>query len=175
MHEKETIVFGMPVPSDNKVFLIIVIIHIVIGIACILSGLVAMLSKKGSRIHTVSGKTYHIGMVLIFTTVIVLAVMRWPFNIHLLVLGVLAFLSSHFGQRLAHHTRPGWTRLHTMLMGASYIFLLTAFYVDNVKNLPFWNLFAQWFFWVFPAAVGIPVIIYVLMKHPLNRRMPLRN
>lgn len=170
MHEKETILFGMPVPSDDKTFLTIVAIHIVIGIACVLSGLFAMLSRKGTRLHTLAGKTYHIGMILIFITVIILALMRWPFNIHLLVLGILAFLSSHFGKQQARKLTPVSTRLHTILMGSSYILLLTAFYVDNGKNLPFWRMFPQVFFWLFPAAIGIPFIVYALLKHPLNRK-----
>lgn len=55
-------------------------------------------------------------------------------------------------------------------MGASYILLMTGFYVDNGKNLPFWRLFPQWFFWVFPAIVGVPIIIYALRTNSLNRK-----
>lgn len=57
-------------------------------------------------------------------------------------------------------------------MGASYILLMTGFYVDNGKNLPFWKLFPQWFFWVFPAVAGIPIIVFVLRNHPLNKLRP---
>lgn len=169
MEEKETLLFGIPVPSDNKLFLAIVVIHIVLGIICVLSGLSAMLSNKGRGVHSISGKIYYWGLLLVFITVIPLSIMRWPLNNHLLALGVLSFLSAYFGRRLARNPRPGWTRLHTVCMGSSYIFLLTAFYVDNGKNLPFWNQFSQLFFWIFPAAIGGPIIIYALLKHPLNR------
>jgi uncharacterized membrane protein len=172
MIEKETLLFGIPVPSDNKLFLAIVAIHIALGIICVLSGLSAMLSRKGKGIHQMSGKIYYWALVFVFITVILLSIMRWPFNNHLLGLGVLSFLFAHFGRRLAHNPRPGWTRLHTICMGLSYIFLLTAFYVDNGKNLPFWNQFPQLFLWLFPAVIGIPIIIYALKKHPLNRKRP---
>lgn len=170
MSEKETILFGIPVPSDNKLFLAIVAVHIVLGVICVLSGLSAMLSNKGRGAHSISGKIYYWGLVFVFISVIPLSIMRWPHNNHLLALGVLSFLFAYFGRRLARLSRPGWTRLHTVCMGSSYIFLLTAFYVDNGKNLPFWNLLPQLFFWLFPAAIGMPIIKYVLSKHPLNKK-----
>jgi hypothetical protein len=43
--------------------------------------------------------------------------------------------------------------LHTICMGASYILLLTGFYVDNGKNLPFWKMSPGWFFSVTSPAV----------------------
>jgi hypothetical protein len=42
-------------------------------------------------------------------------------------------------------------------MGASYIALLTAFYVDNGPHLPFWNRLPTLAFWLLPAAVGVPL------------------
>ncbi len=168
MIESETIVFGIPVPSESKLFLTIVVIHILLGIICVISGGVAMLSKKGSRLHVRAGKIYYWVLLLVFITVIPLSIMRWPLNNHLLALGALSFLTAHQGKQLARRPSPGWTRLHTILMGSSYIFLLTAFYVDNGKNLPFWNQFPQFSFWIFPAAIGIPIIIRALMRHPMN-------
>ena len=96
--------------------------------------------------------------------------MRWPHNIHLLTIGVFNFGSTLTGRQLAKVKPRNWTRLHTISMGFSYILLLTGFYVDNGKNLPFWRIFPEWFFYVFPAAVGIPIIIKVLLSHPLNRQ-----
>jgi hypothetical protein len=54
-------------------------------------------------------------------------------------------------------------------MGLSYILLLTAFYVDNGKNLPLWNKLPQIAFWGLPAAAGIPFIVRALLRHPLER------
>ncbi len=170
MIEKDSILFGIPVPSDNKVFLSIVGIHILLAIICVLSGLGSMVSKKGGRTHRTSGKVYYWGLLFVFITVVPLSIIRWPLNNHLLVLGALSFFCAHFGRKLAHNPRPGWTRLHTVFMGSSYIFLLTAFYVDNGKHLPFWSHFPQLFFWLFPAAIGIPIIFYALLRHPLNRK-----
>jgi hypothetical protein len=52
-------------------------------------------------------------------------------------------------------------------MGASYIVMLTAFYVDNAKNLPLWKELPDAAFWVLPGAIGIPIILYALCRHPL--------
>jgi hypothetical protein len=52
-------------------------------------------------------------------------------------------------------------------MGASYVFMLTAFYVDNGKNLPLWKELPQIAFWLLPGAIGVPLILYALFRHPL--------
>ena len=170
MPAHETNLFGIPVPSDDKVFLIFIVLHIISGIICTVSGIVAMLARKRKGTHSRAGKIYYGGMTALFITIIITSVMRWPFNNHLLVVGTCAYLLTLSGQRLAKNHRPGWTRLHTLCMGASFVLLMTGFYVDNGKNLPFWNQFPPLFFWIFPAAVGIPVIVYVYFKHPLNRK-----
>jgi hypothetical protein len=54
-------------------------------------------------------------------------------------------------------------------MGLSYILMLTAFYVDNGKNLPLWRELPQLVFWVLPFALGGPIIVYVMLRHPLMR------
>jgi hypothetical protein len=60
-----------------------------------------------------------------------------------------------------------WPRLHLTGMGASYILMLTAFYVDNGKNLPLWRELPQIAFWILPSAIGVPLILYALLRHPL--------
>jgi hypothetical protein len=53
-------------------------------------------------------------------------------------------------------------------MGLSYVLLLTAFYVDNGKSLPLWRELPSIAYWP-PAAFGLPLIVYVLIRHPLAR------
>ena len=55
-------------------------------------------------------------------------------------------------------------------MGASYIFMLTAFYVDNGKNLPLWRELPQIAFWLLPGAIGLPLILHALLRHPVVLR-----
>jgi hypothetical protein len=49
----------------------------------------------------------------------------------------------------------------------SYILLLTAFYVDNGPNLPLWNKLPPLAFWLMPAVIGAPIVIWALLRHPL--------
>ena len=169
--EETTDIFGIPVPSTNRVFLAFVVVHILISLVAVISGLFAMLSDKLKRRHRSFGKAYFCAMLISFCTVVILSIMRWPHNVHLLSIGVFAIGSTIIGFRLAKNRTLNWPRYHTIFMGSSYILLMTGFYVDNGKHLPFWKLFPQWFFWVFPVVVGVPIIIYALWKNPLNRKL----
>jgi uncharacterized membrane protein len=167
--EETTDLFGIPVPSIDKTFLMVVVIHILLSLVAVITGLFAMFAGKGPGLHRKSGKAYFFSMLSSFGTVMILSIMSWPRNIHLLLIGTFAAILTYAGSWLAKVKIRNWIRLHTICMGSSYILLLTGFYVDNGKNLPFWNQFSQSFFYVFPAIIGIPIILYTLLKHPLNK------
>lgn len=57
-------------------------------------------------------------------------------------------------------------------MGISYVVLLTAFYVDNGKNLPLWRDLPSIVFWLLPAAIGVPFVVRALWRHPLAQTPP---
>jgi hypothetical protein len=59
-------------------------------------------------------------------------------------------------------------------MGTSYILLLTAFYVDNGRNLPLWRNLPPIAYWVLPAVVGILIIVRALLWHPVVHASRLR-
>jgi uncharacterized membrane protein len=160
---------GVPVPSGDPVFLSMVVVHIVIAIFSVLTGLVAMLASKGSLTHSRFGRIYFGLMCSSFVTVVILSVMRWPHNIHLLTIGTVAFGCAYFGRKKVLRLEAKRFQGHTWLMGMSYILLLTGFYVDNGKNLPLWALLPQWSFYVIPAAVGVPIILKVLRTHYLMK------
>ena len=54
-------------------------------------------------------------------------------------------------------------------MGLSYILLVTAFYVDNGKNLPLWRDLPTIAYWLVPVAAGVPLLLHALLRHPLAR------
>ena len=164
-----TDLLGIPLPSNDPAFVFVIIVHIALSLVAVISGVVAMFKEKNALGHAMYGRIYYWSICLAFATVIILSVMRWPHNIHLLSIGITTTALVLIGRNLARRKKGNWSRLHTICMGGSYILLLTGFYVDNGKNLPFWRLFPQWFFWVFPAVVGIPIILRVLKRHPLNR------
>lgn len=170
MPEKTIIVLGVVVPDESALFLTIVGVHILFALAAVIAGAGAMLAKKGIGRHSTFGTIYFWLMLGVFVTATILSAMRWVHDKHLLVLGVLAFACATFGRfslRGHPHTRLA---VHLSAMGASYILLLTAFYVDNGRNLPLWKELPTVAYWTVPALIGVPIIIRALRVHPLLRR-----
>ena len=85
------------------------------------------------------------------------------------ILGASSFAAACVGRQARRRRWRHWARLHIIGMGASYILLLIAFYVDNGKNLPFWRELPYLAYWLLPAAIGIPIIVHALLRHPLVR------
>lgn len=169
MADEITIVAGIPIPSVSPVFLVIVGIHVLVGIVCVVTGIVAMLSTKGRGRHSNFGTIYYRCLLAVFVLATALAVVRWTEDYHLFILGALSFGAAYCGRAAARRRWRGWVRLHISGMGASYILLLTAFYVDNGKSLPLWKELPQFVFWVLPSMVGMPLLIHALFQHHLVR------
>ena len=122
------------------------------GLQSVIAGAAAMLSKKGRGRHSNLGTIYFWCLFGVFVTMSALSFMRWAANYHLFILGALSFASAYFGRTAARRHWRQWPRLHLTGMGASYIVMLTAFYVDNGKNLPLWKELPQIAFWFLPGA-----------------------
>ncbi|WP_256752880.1 hypothetical protein [Mesorhizobium sp. Mes31] len=160
-----TIVLGIPIPSGDPVFLAVVGGHVLFGLAAAITGAVAMLSQKGYGRHSNFGIIYFWCLFGVFVTMSVLSLMRWAENAHLFALGTVSFVSACFGRTAARRHWRQWPRLHLTGMGASYI--VTAFYVDNGRNLPLWKELPDIAFWSLPGAIGMPIILYALLRHKL--------
>jgi hypothetical protein len=52
-------------------------------------------------------------------------------------------------------------------MGASYVLLLTGFYVESGSKLPLWRELPPVAYWLVPGAVGIPLIVRALLREPI--------
>ena len=76
---------------------------------------------------------------------------------HLFFLGALSLIAATVARAALQQRWRNWVRLHITGMGLSYILMLTAFYVDNGKNLPLWKELPQIAFWLLPAGLGIPL------------------
>ena len=145
--------------------------HILLGLICVVTGFVAMMSWKGHGRHSKFGTIYHWYLSAVFASATALSVMRWAENYHLFIIGALSFATAFLGRAAARQPLPDRRfDLHVTGMGLSYIFMLTAFYVDNVKNLPLWKELPAIVLWLLPAVVGIPIIVRVLYRHPLLRQ-----
>jgi uncharacterized membrane protein len=164
-----TIIAGIPIPSASPVFISIVGFHVLVGLACAITGFAAMLSSKGRGRHSNFGAIYFWCLVAVFVSATALAVARWAEDYHLFILGALSIAAGFSGREALRRRWRNWARLHVLGMGGSYILLLTAFYVDNGKNLPLWKELPQIAFWLLPSLIGVPIIVCVLLRHPLVR------
>ena len=167
MTSEVTDFLGIPIPSTDPLFLSFVAVHVLFGIAAVVNGAIAMLSKKGPGRHATFGRLYFWSLFGVFITMAVLSFLRWSANYHLFILGTLSFACAYLGRGFAKSRRLS---LHLFGMGASYILMLTAFYVDNGKNLPLWRELPEVAFWVLPSLVGVPIIAYTFFRNPLLQR-----
>ena len=165
-----TIVAGIEIPSTNPVFLTVVGIHVLLGLAGTVTGVIAMLSRKRAGRHPRYGTIYFWCLGGVFLTASSLAAVRWAHDYHLFILGALSFAAAYVGRQARRQRRRYWVRLHITGMGSSYVLLLIAFYVDNGKSLPLWRDLPPIAYWLLPAAVGIPLIVRALLWHPLARQ-----
>jgi hypothetical protein len=163
------VVAGLPLPSDAPLFLALIAVHVAAGLVCVVSGAVAMLSAKAPGRHPAAGSVYFWALAVVSITMAALAVLRWSEDRELFVLGAASFAAAAFGRAARRGLWPGWARLHMSGMGVSYILLITAFYVDNGRNLPLWRELPQIAFWIFPSAIGLPILGLALWRHPLAR------
>ena len=165
-----TDIAGIEIPSTNPAFLTVVGVHVLLGLACVISGAIAMLSEKRPGRHPRNGTIYFWCLAGVFLTATSLAAVRWANDYHLFVLGALSFSAACLGRQARRHRWRHWVRLHITGMGASYILLLIAFYVDNGKSLPLWKQLPPMAYWLLPLVAGIPLIVRALLWHPLTRQ-----
>ena len=165
MSNGTTTIAGIAIPSTDPVFLAIVGVHVLLGIVAVISGAVAMLSTKSRGRHPTAGKVYFWSLAALALTAAVLSAYRWSEDYHLFILGALAFAAGFVGRTARRRQPRGWARWHILGMGSSYVLLLTAFYVDNGRNLPLWNKLPTVAYWLLPTIVGLPLILRALRRY----------
>jgi hypothetical protein len=157
MIDPSTTVAGIRIPSSDSVFLSVVALHISLGLACVVSGAIAMLSAKGPGRHPIAGAIcYRCNALLGSPTV--LSILRWSDDYHLFIRGAFEFAALHLGRLARRRIWPRWVQTHIAGMGSSYVLLLTAFYVDNGQQLPLWRDLPVWTYWTLPATMVAPIV-----------------
>ncbi len=163
---------GLDVASTTALFLVLLAIHVAAAIVAIVSGVIAMLVRKGAGRHSRAGRCYLVSVVVVFVSACVLASFRWPADLPLVIAGGVSTAAAAYGFFFRRLRCPGDVP-HIVAMGFSYIALLTVFYVDNGPHLPVWNLLPPISFWFLPSAVGVPLIIRALWRRrPLAMQKP---
>ena len=78
MIDQGIVVLGIPIPSSSPVFLTVIAVHVVAGLTCVISGVVAMLSAKRFGRHPTAGTVYFWSLAVVFASMTVLSAMRLP-------------------------------------------------------------------------------------------------
>ncbi len=162
MHHASRIL-GTEVASTAPLFLTVLAVHVLAGLTAVLTGAAAALTRKGSQRHIRSGHWFYRAITVVFATAAVLTAMRWRQDYHLLIIGAVAFAAAVTGVQHRRRHRAGDTG-HIVGMGAAYVAMLTAFYVDNGPHLPLWDRLPPLAFWFLPSVVGIPVIVLAVRR-----------
>jgi uncharacterized membrane protein len=162
MHDAGRIL-GTEVGSTAPLFLAVLTVHVLAGLAAVLTGAAAALTRKGSQRHILSGRWFYRAITVVFATAAVLTAMRWRQDFHLLIIGAVAFAAAVIGVQHRRRHRAGDTG-HIVGMGTAYVAMLTAFYVDNGPHLPLWDRLPPLSFWFLPSVVGIPVIVRAVRR-----------
>jgi uncharacterized protein (DUF983 family) len=157
-----TRIFGDHVGSTEPLFLAFLAVHVLAGLTAVITGAIAALVRKGSPRHVRAGRWYYRAITVLFATATVLAAMRWRQDYYLFIIGAVAFTAATIGYQHRRRHRPGDTG-HIVGMGAGYVAMLTAFYVDNGPHLPLWDHLPVLVFWLLPSAIGAPVIARAVM------------
>lgn len=162
-------VFGIPLS-----FFLPLIVHVWAGLATVIIGIVAFRVPKHPGHHSRWGTRYLWAYTLVFLTAITLSVQRWETDAYLFFIAVVGYGFALGGYTAGRFRRTSWMiRLlgknwviaHIIGTIASYIVLLTGFYVDNAHLIPLLNRLPQITFWVLPTMIGIPFIIRSISRY----------
>jgi hypothetical protein len=149
----------------SAIFGALLLVHVPAGLACVVTGAAAMLSRKRPGRHPRFGRLYLRGLAVVFATATAMAALRWREDADLFYLGALSFGLGSLGYAARRRRWPGWTTVHVAGLGMSYIVLLTAFYVDNGPRLPLWDRLPTIALWLGPSLIGLPLLARALARH----------
>jgi hypothetical protein len=167
--------FSQTLAGTGPLFLFFLAVHVPAGLVAVVSGALAATARKRRGRHTRCGTIYYWAIGVVFATTVAMTAVRPGRDWYLLLLGTTSFALATVGRNARRHPRARiWLRWpghvpHILAMGGSYTVLLTAFYVDNGKNLPLWDRLPTAAYWVLPTLVAAPVIARSAIRHRRSR------
>lgn len=140
--------------------------HIILGIGCLVTGLIAMIAAKRKGVHTRFGEIYHALYVGIAVTAIILSLLRWSKDAYLFYIAIFSYGNAFLGYRAKKRRANNWLTSHIAGMIGSYIGAVTALMVNVVPLIPVWNtLYPPLINWFLPTIIGTPIIFHLVNKH----------
>jgi hypothetical protein len=167
--------FSQALAGVGPLFFFFLAVHVPAGLVAVVSGALAATARKCRGRHTRWGAIYYWAIGVVFATTVAMTAVRPGRDWYLLLLGTTSFALATVGRNARRHPRARiWLRWpghvpHILAMGGSYTVLLTAFYVDNGKNLPLWDRLPTAAYWVLPTLVAAPVIARSAIRHRRSR------
>jgi len=158
-------ILGIAIPDAGPFFYTALAVHIFAAATCVIAGVLAATARKRPGRHPRAGTIYVVGLAVVFVTATVMAVLRWRQDWHLFLIATAAFGLGAAGWLVRRRRPQRWLAWHGATMGASYIALMTGFYVDNGPQLPLWNRLPHLTYWLLPAVVGAPLIWWALVRN----------
>jgi hypothetical protein len=149
-------------PAPFTVFLLL---PVPAGLACVVTGAAAAVSRKRRGRHPRFGTIYYWALAVVFVSATGMAALRWTEDRHLFALGTISFGVATVGYVARKVRWKGWTSFHILGMSSSYIVLLTAFYVDNGPHLPVWDRLPAVAYWTLPSLVGLPLLVRAVRRY----------
>jgi len=160
-------VLCLVVPAAGPLFVVALVVHVGAGLVGVAAAAGASLSAKGDGRHARFGGVYVGALGVLFASMLVMAVVRWPLDRHLMAIGSVAAAAGAAG--LVDRRRAHRDSAHTTAMGCSYVALLTGFDVHNGASLRLGDRLPEWVYWAAPSVVGIPMIARPVRRRTLPR------
>jgi hypothetical protein len=162
-------------------FFLPLVVHVLAGLTTVVTGIVTFSQPKRPGRHQRWGQVYLLSYTVVLLTATMLSVQRWKADAYLFFLAVLGSLCALVGYtarrfRHAHWLRrilgAQWVTVHLIGMIASYVVLLTAFYVDNAHLIPLLDRLPPLTFWVLPTLISLPFLVLSLSGFASKRVAP---
>ena len=158
-------ILGIEVPDAGPVFLAALAAHVLAGMVAVIAGTAAALARKRRGRHPRAGIVFLAAVAVIVATATVMSAIRWQHNRHLLAVAVVTAALAATGWAARRRRPRRWMLWHGIAMSGAFIALLTGFYVDNGPQLPGWDTLPPLTFWFLPAAVGMPLTWWALVRN----------
>src|SRR5699024_3095595 len=151
--------------GECDLFNLFLIVHIITGSICLISGLSAMTARKKRGRHTISGDIYHGSYVVVLVTSIAMAVLHWEKSAYLSYIARFSYGLAFTGYLAVKMRWSNWLSFHLSGMAGSYIGIVTAVIITNISGIPVLNALPELWYWFLPTIIGTPLIIMTSRKY----------
>ncbi|WP_051317176.1 hypothetical protein [Ectobacillus panaciterrae] len=155
-----------------NLFQFLLIIHILSGTICLISGAISIFARKQKGLHTKWGELYHAFYVVVFITAIIMSIMRWEEIAYLFYVALFSYSLAIYGYLARKKRWKNWIHHHIRGMLGSYIGAVTALLVNVGPSIPLINYLPKLWFWFLPTIIGTPLAYTVAQKYTKNKREP---